>query len=70
MRLKKSISQMNLVKQNRLLNNCKLYRKEECAGLNGLCDDYEFAPTIPKEEVDNWPTEMGPYVTGYGRRRR
>ena len=54
----------------RSCNNCKLYRKEECAGLNGLCDDYEFAPTIPKEEVDNWPTEMGPYVTGYGRRRR
>lgn len=50
--------------------NCKLYRKEECAGLNGLCDDYEYAPTIPKEEVENWPTEMGPYVTGYGKRRR
>lgn len=49
--------------------NCKLYRKEECGGINGLCDDYEYAPTTSEEELNSWPTEMGPYVTGYGRGR-
>lgn len=50
--------------------NCKLYRRGDCSGLKGLCGDYEYAPTISKEELDSWPTEMGPYVTGYGSRRK
>ena len=54
----------------RSCNNCKLYIKEDCSGLNGLCDDYEYAPVITEDEKRNWPTEMGPYVTGYGSRRK
>jgi hypothetical protein len=30
-----------------------------------VCSYYEYAPTISKEELESWPTEMGPYTTGY-----
>ena len=51
-------------------NNCKCYLKGDCAGMKGLCDDYEYAPHISEEEKKRWPVEMGPYVTGYGTRKR
>ena len=54
----------------RSCDNCKLYKNDSCAGLNGPCEDYQYAPIITEEEKKNWPTEMGPYVTGYGRRKR
>ena len=55
----------------RSCKNCKLYIKEDCAGLNGLCSDYEYAPVISEEERKAWPAEMkGPYGKGYGRNRR
>lgn len=50
--------------------NCRSYLKEDCAGLNGPCDEYEGVPFISEEEKKTWPTEMGPYVTGYGNRRK
>lgn len=48
--------------------NCKLYKNGTCSGLNGPCNDYQHSPIITEEEKKTWPTEMGPYVTGYGPR--
>lgn len=55
----------------RSCNNCKLYIKGDCAGINGPCDDYEYAPVISDEEKKTWPASMqGPYGRNYGQNRR
>lgn len=51
-------------------DDCVLYRREDCAGIGGLCKDFVQAPYISQEERDSWPTEMGPYVTGYSPKNR
>ncbi|MCI7148071.1 MAG: hypothetical protein MSA45_08060 [Firmicutes bacterium] len=38
--------------------DCMLYRNETCFGSKEICEDFRFAPTIPKEEMDLWP-KMG-----------
>ena len=53
-------------RQKKSCKNCKLYKNETCAGLNGPCDDYEHAPIITDEEKKSWPASMqGPYSTWY-----
>lgn len=51
----------NLPVKTKPLHECKdcmLYRNETCFGRNHTCEDFRFAPTIPKEEMDFWP-KMG-----------
>ena len=55
----------------RSCKNCKLSIKGDCAGLQGLCADYEYAPIISDEEKKSWPASMqGPYGRNYGQNRR
>lgn len=51
--------------------NCMLYRSEDCIGKKEICEFYRHAPTISKDEMDNWPKEMqGPYSTPFRRDSR
>lgn len=34
---------------------CKLYRREDCVGERQICELFETAPDISKEEMDQWP---------------
>lgn len=34
---------------------CKLYRRDDCIGESSICELFEVAPDISKEEMDNWP---------------
>ena len=37
-------------------DNCKLYRNNSCGGINGPCNNYEYAPTYTDEEKEQLPT--------------
>lgn len=37
-------------------NDCMLMRSEECVGAKEICEFFKYAPTIPKEEMQLWPT--------------
>lgn len=54
----------------KMCDNCKLYRIGDCGGIGGPCEFYQYAPTTSEEELKSWPTDMGPYVTGYGNKYR
>ena len=42
----------------RKCENCMHYRKGDCGGISGPCDEYVFSPTISEEELEMWP-KMG-----------
>ena len=46
--------------------SCMLYRSEECIGQTEICEFYRHAPTVSKDEMEQWPQEMqGAYGTPF-----